>query len=212
MQIPSLNPAPGSPVDRILTVVLANLLWFVFAVLIVTLPAATAGLFAVLTPLVRGRDVEIFATFFGTIRRQWLKSTVVVAADVLLGGVIVINLSILDAIGLPEPVFWAFRSIYVFFGAIGILANLYAWPLLVLFDLRLRRLTTVSLKLALTHIRWSLFTLGLALLPLSLALVVPLIFSALVVFSTAGLIVSWGAWRIIEKYATPEELDALDAP
>ena len=71
MHMPSLNPAPGSLVDKITTVVLANLLWFIFAVLIVTLPAATAGLFAVLVPLVRGRDVEIFATFFGTMRRQW---------------------------------------------------------------------------------------------------------------------------------------------
>ena len=66
-----------------MTVVLANLLWSVFAVLIVTLPAATAGLFAVLAPLVRGQDAEIFATFFGTMRRQWLKSTLIMAADVV---------------------------------------------------------------------------------------------------------------------------------
>jgi uncharacterized membrane protein YesL len=212
MHMPSLNPAPGSPVDRILTVVLANLLWFVFAVLIVTLPAATAGLFAVLTPLVRGRDVEIFSKFFGTMRRQWLKSTVIVVVDGALGGVIAINLSILDAIGLPEPVFWALRGIYVFFGGAALLANLYAWPLLVSFDLGLRRLTSVSLRLAITHIRWSLFTLGLTLLPLSFALVIPLIFSTLIIFSTAGLIVSWGSWRVIKQYATPEELAALDAP
>jgi uncharacterized membrane protein YesL len=212
MHMSSLYPAPGSPIDRLLTVILANLLWFIFAVLIVTLPAATAGLFAVLVPLVRGRDVEIFATFFGTMRRQWLKSTVILAADIVLGGVIAINLSVLDAIGLPGPVSWGLHGIYIFFGATALLTNLYVWPLLVLFDLGLRRLTSVSLKLALTHIRWSLFTLGLTLLPLSLALVVPLLFSALIVFSSAGLIVSWGAWRVIKQHATPEELVALDAP
>jgi uncharacterized membrane protein YesL len=118
----------------------------------------------------------------------------------------------LDAIGLPEPVFWALRGIYVFFGGAALLANLYAWPLLVSFDLGLRRLTSVSLRLAITHIRWSLFTLGLTLLPLSFALVIPLIFSTLIIFSTAGLIVSWGSWRVIKQYATPEELAALDAP
>ena len=212
MRMSSLNPAPGSPIDRILTVILANLLWFIFAVLIVTLPAATAGLFAVLVPLVRGRDVEIFSTFFGTMRRQWLKSTVILAADVVFGGVIALNLSVLDSIGLPGPMPWALRGIYIFFGVTALLTNLYVWPLLVLFDLRLRRLMSVSLKLALIHIRWSLFTLGLTLLPLTLALVVPPLFSALIVFSSAGLIVSWGTWRVIKQHATPEELAALDAP
>jgi uncharacterized membrane protein YesL len=210
MHMPSLNPAPGSLVDKITTVVLANLLWFIFAVLIVTLPAATAGLFAVLAPLVRGRDAEFFATFFGTMRRQWLKSTVIVAADVLLGGVIAINLSILSVMNLPDPLFWFLRSVYILLGMTALLANLYVWPLLVLFDLRLRRLAAVSLKLALTHIRWSLLTLGLALLPLSLALIAPLIFGVAVFFSTAVLIVNWGAWRVIEQHATPEELAALD--
>jgi uncharacterized membrane protein YesL len=212
MQMPNLTPAPGSLVDRIMTVLLANLMWFVFAVLIVTLPAATAGLFAVLAPLVRGRDAEFFATFFGTMRRQWLKSTVIVAADVLLGGLIAINLSVLNVMNPPGPVFWMLRSTYIFLGIAALLANLYAWPLLVLFDLRLRRLVTVSLKLAFTHMRWSLFTLGLALLPLSLALIVPLVFSVIVFSSTVVLIVNWGAWRVIEKYATPEEFAALDRP
>ena len=209
MQMSRLNPAPGSLPDRIITVLLATLLWFVFALLIVTLPAATAGLFAVLAPLVRGRDAEFFATFFGTMRRQWLKSTVVVVADVLLGGLIAVNLSVLNVMNLPEQVLWSLRGVYIFLGIAAVLANLYAWPLLVLFDLRLRRLAVVSLKLALTHIRWSLFTLGLALLPLSLALVTPVV-GILVFLSTVVLIVNWGAWRVIEKYATPEELAALD--
>jgi uncharacterized membrane protein YesL len=209
MQMSRLNPAPGSLPDRIITVLLANLLWFTFALLIVTLPAATAGLFAVLAPLVRGRDAEFFATFFGTMRRQWFKSTVVVVADVLLGGLIAINLSVLNVMNLPEQVLWSLRGVYIFLGIAAVLANLYAWPLLVLFDLRLRRLAVVSLKLAFTHIRWSLLTIGLALLPLSLALVAPVI-GILAFLSTVGLIVNWGAWRVIEQYATPEELAALD--
>jgi uncharacterized membrane protein YesL len=212
MRMPSLMPEPGSPFDRIMTFVLANLLWFVFAVLIITLPAATAGLFAVLAPLVRGTDTEIFATFFGTMRRQWLKSTAVFAADVLIGALIVINFSVLDVMKPPAPVFWLFRSIYVFLAVATLMVNLYLWPLLVLFDLGLRRLVKVSLGLAFTHPLWTLLTLGLALLPLVLAMFAPPLLSVMVVFSTTVLIINWGTWRVIKKYATPEELAGLNRP
>jgi uncharacterized membrane protein YesL len=212
MRMPSLMPEPGSPFDRIMTFVLANLLWFVFAVLIITLPAATAGLFAVLAPLVRGTDTEIFATFFGTMRRQWLKSTVVFGADVLIGAMIVINFSVLDLMKPPGPVFWFFRSIYIFLAIAALMVNLYLWPLLVLFDLHLRRLVKVSLGLAFTHPVWSLFTLGLALLPLVLAMFAPPLLSVMVVFSTTVLIINWGTWQIIKKYAAPEELAGLNQP
>jgi uncharacterized membrane protein YesL len=210
MQMPNLIPEPGSLFDRIMTVVLANMLWFVCALPIITLPAATAGLFATLAPLVRGNDPEIFATFFGTMRRQWLKSTVIFAADVVIGVVIAINFSILNIMNPPGPLFWLFGSIYIFLVVATFMANLYLWPLLVLLDLRLRRLVTVSVILAFTHPLWSLFTLGLALLPVLLAVFVPLMLSVVVIFSMSVLIANWGAWRIIEKYVTPEELAGLN--
>jgi uncharacterized membrane protein YesL len=212
MQMPSLIPEPGSLFDRIMTFVLANLLWCVFAVLIITLPAATAGLFAVLAPLARGRDAEIFATFFGTMRRQWFKSTVIFVADVVIGVVITINFRALNLMDPPGPMFWLFRSVYIFLVIATLMANLYLWPLLVLFDLHLRHLVSVSLRLAFAHALWSLFTLGLALLPLVLVVFAPLLLSVVAVFSTTVLIVNWGAWRIIEKYVTPEELAGLNQP
>ena len=210
MQMPSLIPEPGSLFDRITTVVLANLLWSVFAMLIITLPAATAGLFAVLAPLARGRDTEIFATFFGTMRRQWFKSTVILVGDIVIGVVITINVNVLDLMDPPCLMFWFFRSMYAFIVITALMVNLYVWPLLVLFDLDLRRLVTVSLRLAFAHALWSLFTLGLALLPLVLIVYVPPMLSVVVVVSAIVLIINWGTWRIIEKYATPEELARLN--
>jgi uncharacterized membrane protein YesL len=113
---------------------------------------------------------------------------------------------------LPDPVFWLFRSFYVFLVTAALMANIYLWPLLVLFDFPLRRLTRVSLQLAFAHIGWSLLTLGLALLPLATALFVPPLVSVMAVFSASVLIINWGAWRIIQRYATPEELASLDQP
>jgi uncharacterized membrane protein YesL len=212
MQMPSLIPEPGTLFDRIMTFVLANLLWFVFAVLIIPLPAATAGLFAVLVPLVRGQDAEIFAKFFGTMRRQWFNSTLIMVADVVIGLAIAINFNVLNLMNPPGPVFWLFRSVYIFLVLATSMTNLYLWPLLVLFDFPPRRLVAVSVRLALTHVWWSLFTLGLALLPLVLAAFAPLLLSVVFVFSTIVLIISWGAWRVIEKYLTPDELARLNQP
>jgi len=208
----NLIPTPGSLFDRVLTFVLANILWFVLAMLIIPLPAATAGLFASLAPLVRGRDTEIFATFFGTMRRQWLKSTVIFAADIVIGVLLVINFKALSMMELDNPILWLFRIIYIFFTVAVLLVNLYLWPLLVLFDLDLRRLFSVSLRLAFAHPLWSLFTLALALLPLACLMVAPPLLSVIAVFSTTVLLVNWGVWRIIQKYVTPEELVELNHP
>lgn len=208
--MPSLIPEPGSWFDRIMTFVLANVLWFLLALPVITLPAATAGLFATLAPLVRGRDGELFATFFGTMRRQWLKSTLILVADAAIALLLALNFTLLSQMPLPAPVFWLFRGLYIFLAISALMINLYLWPLLVLFDFPLRRLFRVSAALAFAHPVWSLFTLGLALLPLALALFVPLLFSALLVFSTIVLIINWGAWRIIEKYVSPEDLAGLD--
>lgn len=203
MQMPNLIPEPGSLVDRIMTVVLGNMLWFVCSVPLVTLPAATAGLFAVLVPLVRDDDAEIFATFFGTMRRQWFKSTVIAAADVAIGAWIVVNFNLLDMMDPPGPIFWLFRSIYVFLALATLLANLYLWPLLVLVDLPLCQLAAMSIKLALTHPVWSLFTLGVALVPLVLAAFLPPMLSVVIMFSTTVLVINWGTWRFIKPQVAP---------
>lgn len=210
MRMPSLMPEPGSLLDRILTVMLANVLWFVFAVLIITLPAATAGLFAVMAPLARNRDAEIFATFFGTMRRQWLKSTVIFLADVVIGALLVVNYQIMDALEAGRITLSLFRSVYVFVGLAALMVNLYLWPLLVLFDLRLRRLVSVSVRLAFGHPLWSLLSLGVTLLPFALAMALPVVFSVLIVISVVVLLANWFAWQVIKQYATSEELAELN--
>lgn len=210
MRMPSLMPEPGSLLDRILTVMLANVLWFVFAVLIITLPAATAGLFAVMAPLARNRDAEIFATFFGTMRRQWLKSTVIFLADVVIGALLVVNYQVMDALEAGRITLSLFRSVYVFVGLAALMVNLYLWPLLVLFDLRLRRLVSVSVRLAFGHPLWSLLSLGVTLLPFALAMALPVVFSVLIVISVVVLLANWFAWQVIKQYATSEELAELN--
>jgi uncharacterized membrane protein YesL len=190
---------------------LVNLLWFAFAVFIITLPVATAGLFAVLIPWARRRDTELFSKFFSTMRRQWLKSTIIFGATLLVLGLVYINFTALNQMELPRPISWMMRGINLYIGIMAITLNIYMWPLLVLFDLSLRRLFTVSLKMAFAHPLWSLLILILSALPIVAGLFVPLLF-VIGVFAAVAFIMNWGAWRIIKKYATPEEIADLDDP
>ncbi|MBZ0302778.1 MAG: DUF624 domain-containing protein [Anaerolineae bacterium] len=210
MQMPSWMPEPGSPVDRIATFLMANLLWLALAMPIITLPAATAGLFATLGPWVRGRDTELFATFFGAMRRHWLKGTLVAVIDAIIGFVIYVNIRALGFMEMDSLLLWLMRSINLFIAITLLMINLYVWPLLVLFDLSFRRLIVVSVRMALGHSFWSLLVLSLAVAPAIVALFIPPFVSVLLLFSLIALIVNWGAWRIIRKYATPEELAELN--
>ncbi|MEO8393584.1 MAG: DUF624 domain-containing protein [Chloroflexota bacterium] len=50
--------------DKAGTFVLANLFWVLLSIPIVTLPIATAGLFATMSFWVRGKSPEVFRNFF----------------------------------------------------------------------------------------------------------------------------------------------------
>lgn len=213
MQMPNWMPEPGSPIDRIATFVMANLIWFVLALMIVPLPAATAGLFATLAPWVRGKDTELFGTFFGTMRQHWLKSTVIGVIDVVIAVIVYMNFQAISLMALENSTLsMIFTSVTLFIALSAILINLYIWPLLVLFDLPYRRLFYVAASLALAHPFWSLLIVAMVLLLLSLVLFLPTIIIVFGLFSAIALVINWGTWRIIRKYATSEELAELNQP
>jgi uncharacterized membrane protein YesL len=149
---------------------------------------------------VRGKTSEPFRDFFGGMREHWRKSTLIVLIDVGIGGLIALDLSIVDTMDVPEIPAMCTRSVS-FLGILALLlANLYIWPLLVTFDLTIRQLIKVSLRLAFLRPLWSIFATTLALLPLLLALVVPRFIVILLTFSSCALLASWGAWHVIEPY------------
>jgi uncharacterized membrane protein YesL len=212
MQMPSWMPEPGSPLDRVATFLMANLFWVACAVFLITLPAGTAALFATLAPWARGRDAELFATFFGTLRRQWLKSTVIFVATAAILAVTIANIQVVEQLGLDPVMAYVIRGVNLFVALTLLMVNIYMWPLLVLFDLPLRRLISVSIRMALGHPFWSLLVLILAALPVIASLFVPVVLAVLAGASTLVTIVNWGAWRIIRLHASPEELAELDTP
>ena len=195
-------------IDRISSFIFLNLLWVLFALPIVTLPAATAGLFAVITDWQRGIENEAVGRFFGAMRQHWRKSTLLGVANVAVFGLIVVNINILPRMILPQPFFFVLLGITLFVALLVAATNLYLWTLLVIFDLSIADLIEISVKLVFQHSLWSggllagsvlAFVAGITLLPSGGVL--------LVTFAGCAWLVARGAWHIIGRYTA--ELDQL---
>lgn len=194
--------------DRVASFIFVNLLWVLFALPVVTLPAATAGLFAVVTDWQRGIENEVVGRFFGAMRKHWRKSTLLGLLNAALIGLIAINLNILPRMALPQPLFFVLFGITLFIGVLAAAGNLYLWTLLVVFDLSIADLIEISMKLVFQHSLWSggllvatalAFASGITLLPSGGVL--------LVTFAGCAWLVARGAWHIIRQYTA--ELDQL---
>ncbi len=85
-------PQLAALLDGLGTLFLANLIWVLASAPLVTLPAATAGLFAVTAAYARGQTPDLLSDFFGAIRRLWLPSTLISAFDLALAALIYADL------------------------------------------------------------------------------------------------------------------------
>jgi uncharacterized membrane protein YesL len=198
--------------DKWSAFVLANLLWCILSVPLITLPAATAGIFAVMSLRVRGKQPELFTEFFGAMRRLWLKATVVALVDLALGGLIVLNAFIFPMMDMSNPIVFVSRSVTLFVGLALVLTNLYAWSLMVLYEeMSLKQLAQTSIKLVFAYPFWSIGTLIVALVPVIISLVFPQFVFLVFTISCFVLIVNMGTWRIIRRHIPEDELQQLES-
>jgi uncharacterized membrane protein YesL len=202
--------ALGDILERVGGLALANLFWVLLSLPVVTMPAATAGLFAATSPWARGKPGELFRDFFDGMRQCWRKSTLIVVGDLLLGGLVVINLSIFRLMGLPQPLMLMLQSVTLFVGIGTVLVNLYVWPLMVLFDLTIRDLCSAAFQMVFTYPWRSLLILVAALVPVLLGLVLPAAVVIMVSFSVSALWINWATWQVIRRYVADAELVKLE--
>jgi uncharacterized membrane protein YesL len=113
--------------------VVANVLWLLLSLPIVTWPAATAGLFHLVRRVVQEeldaspRDASL-SDFWDGFRQYWLRSSVLSAIDLACGGVIVVALVFYGG-HTQEPLRWLVGPIGLV-GLVWITAQLYVYPLL----------------------------------------------------------------------------------
>jgi uncharacterized membrane protein YesL len=128
-------------------------------------------------------------------------------ADIGIGLVVLINVQIFRQMGRVNMAGLLALGVTLFVCVVSVAANMYLWPLLVTVDAPLPRLAKVAVKLVLLHPLWSVFAALLSAVPLLVLFVLPGFVVLLGAFSTCALLASWGAWRVLGKFITVEELD-----
>lgn len=187
--------------ERAAEFVLVSLLWVILSLPIITLPAATAGLFAVHTDWVRGQENEALQRFFSAMLRYAWKATLIGVGSALGLGLVAANLTILPDMELPFVLFAFLVGISVFVGGLILVANLYLWVLLPTFDLPLSNLVRTALQLSFQHIIWSIgVLLVVGMVVLASLWFLPAGVIVLVLPSSLAWMISWGSWRVIRAY------------
>ena len=153
--------------------ILANILWSILSAFIITMPAATAGLFAVMSERARGKPYNVFQQFFGAMTRLWLKATLLMGINILVGGLVALNLSIFPRMDMSDPFAFVARSVTIAVAAAALLVNLYAWSLLVVLDVPLRSILAAAFKLAFAYPLWSIGVMIAAAAPIIISLMLP---------------------------------------
>ena len=208
MKSQSVNTGWLDQLDKWLTPVMANLLWVALSLPLITLPAATAALFATMFYWMYGKQPEMFSQFFVTMRRCWLRSSLVVVLDLLVCGLIVVNLLIFQMMDMTHVLAFLSRSATVFVGLLLVLVNVYVWPLLAVWDVPLRQILSFALQLVFAHPLWSIGVALATLVPPIIASVL-LLPAAVMLFggvSCSAYIACWGTWQVARRYLSAGDL------
>lgn len=186
--------------DRVSGFAIINLLWVGSVLLVVAIPAATVGLFAVVSDWFDGKDSEALGRFFGAVRQHGIKATMIGLVEAGLFGLIALNIQVIPQMNLPTLVIYPFLAITLFMGLLAVMVNLYLWALIVRYDLTIKQLVNVAVRLTFLHFGWTLGLLVMVGGVLMMGLIVPALISVLILFSSCAYLITWGAWRIIQHY------------
>lgn len=186
-------------VDYWASFIMVNLLWVFCAIPLVTLPAATAGLFAVTARMSQGEAPNVFSSFFGAMRQHWKASTGLALINVAVFAFIAINLSIFPMMSGFNPMAILSRSVTLFIALLLVMVNGYAWPLLVTREMALRPLLTMAFNMVFAtplHSVGILLALG---LPFGISLFLPSAALVLFTFSCAAYAINAVAGRAMRR-------------
>ena len=196
--------------DTWVSPILANMLWIVLSLPIVTMPLALVGLFATMFHWMDDRRTQVFSIFFRTIRRVWWKAYCLFLLDLLVGGFIAFNLLILSQMNLRNPITMLSLGGTLFTALIFLAANIPAWVFIAVWDVPLKQSLTVAIKLVFAQPIW---TVALALV-FSLIFVLSLALPAAVFITVSGAlaayIASWGSYYLLRKYISRNDFQFVD--
>ena len=185
-------------IDYWASFIMVNLLWVFCSLPLVTLPAATAGLFAVMARLSQGEAPNVYSTFFEAMRTHWKASTGLVLLNVGVFALICVNLSIFPMMSSFHPIAILSRSVTLFVALLLIMVNGYAWPLLVTREHALRPLLTLAFQMVFAYPLHSVGLLLALCLPLGISVFLPAAALILITFSCTAYAINAVAGRALK--------------
>lgn len=196
--------------ERASVIVLGTLLFGLFSIPVITIPAALCGLYRAVRPLAAGSSgSELLVDFWSGVRENWLQGTLAGALAILLttSAWLWVWLLWLQPGAATRAIGWLF----VWAGFFGLMVNVYLFPLLAWYPQSAFQALKRAALLALAHPLWAiagvLAPLAVMVIPtlfLSLTVVVPLFMlggPALMAVCSAHF-----AWRAMKRYAPEDEL------
>jgi uncharacterized membrane protein YesL len=191
--------------DHIGLLVLANLLWILLVLPVVTAPAATAGLFYLAREVSRGGapDLRVYLRGF----RKWFGPALRLGILELAAGVVLwVNIDFYSHLRGPASIpGMVLSAVMVWLAAFFLLMHVHLFPLLVAGERRLRTLLRKSALLTLDNLG---FTIGIAVQSLALTALCVVTGAGLVLIngSALAMLLTTGHHELLRKYSDDPSL------
>ncbi|MFH1689551.1 MAG: YesL family protein [Candidatus Eisenbacteria bacterium] len=204
---PTFKSAIWSTYDHIGLLVLANLIWLVLCLPVVTAPVATAGLFHLAREIARGNGVSL-RDFFSGFRSLFLPAVKLGLVDLAVLLALWINVDFYSHLrgGATIPGM-VLAAAMVWTAAFFLLMHAHLYPLLTAGETSLRQLLRKSALLTLDNLA---FTIGITLQALSLSVLCIITGAGLVLIngSAVAVLLATGHRELLRKYSDdPDEPD-----
>lgn len=197
-------------VDHWTTPILANMFFVLVSLPLITIPLALAGLMGIMVRWTQHKNPEVFTTFIRTIRRNWLKCYIVAGIDVLVCGLIYVNVTIFQMMGGGDAIGWLARGVTLFFAIALVVMNVFVWTLMPVWDKPLSVIIKSCFQLVFAQPIWSILTgIGVCLV-LVVSLVMPPAFWLTCTAAIAGYVACRGTWFVLTKYVSPDDFSWLE--
>lgn len=201
---PAFKRAIWSTYDHIGLLVLANLLWIVLCLPVVTAPAATSGLFHLARQIDRGHDASLRDFFLG-FRMRFLPALKLGIVDLACGLMLWLNVDFYSHLrgGATIPGM-VLAAAMVWVAAFLLLMHAHLYPLLVGGESSFRQLLRKSALLTLDNLA---FTIGITFQALSLSVLCVVTGAGLVLLngSAVAVLLTTGHGELLRKYSDDPE-------
>jgi uncharacterized membrane protein YesL len=189
--------------------ILANMLWIILSIPMITVPLAFVGLLATMFHWMDDRNTRVFTIFFGTIRRTWHKAYAVVLLDLLIGGFLYFNLLMFQVMDMTDVLAFLSRSLTFISGVVFLLVNIHLWVLIAIWDVPLKRILTFSVQLVFAQPHWSIATCVGFISTFIFATIMPSAVFIVCIGAIAAYIACRGTWFVVRKYIPEDQFEFI---